>query len=234
MKRKLRPLLAGALAVGALIAYDGLAHYVSTIPDAAPWAALITLAPVLGFALSLLLKHAGWPAAALGALAAGTLFSQIWPYLGDRLSILYLAQYLSTNLALGLYFGRSLGAGQTPACTAFARLLHPSPSPQVLRYTRRITIAWTLFFAGSAVLSTLLYVLAPIQAWSLFSNLLYLPSLVLMFVVEGLVRRVVLPPEERHGVIASLRAYHASTRPNAAGAASSDGQGQEMTPRISR
>lgn len=228
MKDTLRPLLAGVLAVGALIAYDGLAHYVSTFPDAAPWAALITLAPVLAFALSLLFKRAGWPAVLLGAALAGTLASQAWPHLRDNLTGLYLAQYLSTNLALGLYFGRSLTAGQTPACTTFARLMHPSPSPRVLRYTHRITIAWTLFFVGSAMTSTLLYLLAPIQIWSLFSNLLYLPSLVLMFVVEGLVRRLVLPREERHGVIASLRAYQASTR------AAGNGPGQEMTPRISR
>lgn len=233
MSHKLQSLLAGALAVGALIAYDGLAHYVSTMPDAAPWAALITLAPAFAFVLSLLLKHVGWPAAVLGAVATGVLYNHIWPYLGGGLSILYLAQYLSTNLALGLYFGRSLGAGQTPACTAFARLLHPSLSPLVVCYTRRVTIAWTLFFMGSAVLSSLLYLLAPIQAWSLFSNLLYLPSLVLMFVVEGLVRRVVLPQEERHGLVASLRAYHASTRPKAAGTASGEGQGQKLTPRIS-
>jgi hypothetical protein len=49
-----------------------------------------------------------------------------------------------------------------------------------------------------------------------------------MFVVEGLVRRLALPREERHGVIASLRAYQASTR------ATADGQGQALTPRISR
>lgn len=230
MKRGIRPLLAGTLAVVALIAYDGLAHYVSTFPDAAPWAALLTLAPALGFALSLLFKHAGWPVAALGGIAAAGLASQLWPYLGNELSLLYLAQYLSTNIALGLYFGRSLGAGQIPVCTTFAHMLHPSPSARVLRYTRRITLAWTLFFAGSASVSTLLYLLAPIQVWSLFSNLLYLPSLALMFVLEGLVRRVVIPADERQGLIASLRAYHASTRTSAAGG----GQDRELTPRISR
>ena len=37
-----------------------------------------------------------------------------------------------------------------------------------------------------------------------------------MFLVEGLVRRRVIPADERHGILDSIRAYMASTQPGAA------------------
>ena len=216
MTGKLRPLLAGLLAGGAIISYDGLTHYVSAVPDAAPWAALLTLMPATAFSLGLLFKRYGWLAAALGGLLVAGLLPRLWPLLRENLTWLYLAQHLSTNVALGLYFGRSLGAGQTPLCTTFAATAHPTLTPTLRHYTRRVTQAWALFFFISAALSALLYFLAPAETWSLFANVFYLPSLALMFLVEGLVRRRALPPEDRQGVIASIRAYQASTRRNSA------------------
>lgn len=216
MTGKLRPLLAGLLTGGLIVSYDGLTHYVSAVPDAAPWAALLTLLPATAFALGLLFKRYGWLAAGLSGLIVAGLYPLLWPLLRENLTWLYLAQYLSTNVALGLYFGRSLGAGQTPLCTTFAAMAHPTLTPAVQHYTRRVTQAWTLFFFVSASLAALLYFLAPTDIWSLFANVFYLPSLALMFLVEGLVRRRALPAEDRQGLIASIRAYHASTRRNSA------------------
>jgi uncharacterized membrane protein len=101
-------------------------------------------------------------------------------------------------------------------CTTFAAMAHPTLTPAVRHYTRRITQAWTTFFFVSAGLSALLYFLAPTAIWSLFANVFYLPSLALMFLIEGLVRRRALPAEDRQGMIASIRAYQASTRRNSA------------------
>jgi uncharacterized membrane protein len=215
------PLLALLLPALLLVAYDGLVHYVSTIPNAAGGAVAVTLLPALGIALGLLARRFGALAAALGGLALALGIAFYWPALrhslgldpGGHLRGLYLAQYLATNLALALWFGRTLVGGRTPACTGFAAALQPVVSPLVARYTRRLTLAWTLFFVVSAALSALLFAFAPAAIWSFFSNLFYLPSLALMFIVEGLIRRVVLPPEERHGIVASIRAYRASTRP---------------------
>lgn len=223
MSRAAPPLLNCVLACGAIAAYDGLAHYVSTFPDSAHWASLLTLGPIAAFALALIYRHLGWQAAALGGVMAAMAARQAWPALQGNMSALYLCQYLGTNLALGTYFGRTLTGGRTPACTGFAALLHPRQSPALLSYTRRVTVAWTIFFLGSAAASLSLYLLAPIQIWSVFSNLLYLPSLALMFIAEGLARHLVLPPEDRHGIIDSLRAYLASTQPAARLARNEDG-----------
>jgi uncharacterized membrane protein len=211
-----QPLLALLLPIALLGAYDGLAHYVSTFPDAARWAIAITLLPAASLALGLLARRLGRLAAIVAGLAAAAAGVLLWPAqsaFGEHLSGLYLAQHLGTNLTLVLYFGRSLGAGRTPVCTTFAAVVHPAMPPRVARYTRRLTLAWTLFFVLSAATSALLYAFATTQAWSLFSNVLYLPSLILMFAAEGLVRRCVLPPEERCGIADSIRAYLASSRP---------------------
>jgi len=208
-------LLALALPAALIVAYDGLAHYVSTFPDAAGWAAGITLLPALALGLGLLARHADTLVALLAGLVVAILAAVLWPEqqkLGEHLSALYLAQYLGTNLALALFFGRTLLAGRTPACTTFASVLQPVLSPRMTRYTRQVTVAWTAFFVLTAATSTLLYIFAPAAIWSAFSNLFYLPSVALMFIVEGLIRRLVLPPEERHGIVESIRAYTASTR----------------------
>lgn len=206
------PLLAGLLTGGLIVAYDALAHYVSAFPDAAHWAALVTLAPAMALGLIFLHKRHGLVAAVLGGVILAALALHLWPEVKQNLTWLYLAQYLSTNLALGLYFGRSLGTGQTPACTVFASAVRDGLSPTLRSYTRKVTIAWTVFFLASALISTLLYFLAPAELWSLFSNVFYLPSLGLMFLVEGLIRHRILPAEDRHGFIETIRAYQASTR----------------------
>lgn len=212
MTRRPGPLAGALLAGGAILAYDVLAHYVSASPDAAPWVALLTLLPASILLIELLHRRLGLTAALLGGLAGVGCGLLVWPLVRNNLTHLYLLQYLGTNLALASYFGHSLLGGRTPACTTFAMVLHPSPSPTVIRYTRQVTLAWTLFFLASAGTSMLLYLLAPITLWSAFTNLFYLPSLALMFIVEGLVRRKRLPPEERHGIIASVKAYMTASR----------------------
>lgn len=211
------PLLALLLPCLALAGYDGLAHYVSTVPDSAHWAVILTLLPAGALVAGLAAKRFGLLGGVLGTVAVMALGVLLWPLLQRNLaahmSRLYLLQYLATNLTLAWFFGHTLGHGRTPACTTFAAVLHPRLSPTVLRYTRQVTVAWTLFFVLSALISALLYAFASAEAWSLFSNVAYLPSVALMFIVEGQVRRRVIPADERHGILDSIRAYMATTRP---------------------
>ena len=50
----------------------------------------------------------------------------------------------------------------------------------------------------------------PLAAWSVFANLLALPLIVLMFVVEHCFRHRILPPEERSSVADTFRGYRAA------------------------
>ena len=122
---------------------------------------------------------------------------------------LVLAQHVGVNAALGILFGRSLFAGRRPLVTVFASLLHEQMTPALLGYTRRVTVAWALFFLAMVILSLLLFFFAPIETWSIFANILTLPLVALMFVVEYLVRQRVLPARRQVGILAAARAYRA-------------------------
>jgi uncharacterized membrane protein len=74
-----------------------------------------------------------------------------------------------------------------------------------LPYTRRVTLAWTLFFVGNLVVTFVLFAFAPLRTWSFFVNFVSLPLVLLMFVVEFAVRRRVLP--QVHGLLATMRIY---------------------------
>ena len=56
-------------------------------------------------------------------------------------------------------------------------------------------------------MSTLLFVWAPLRIWSLHANVLTGPLIGLMFLGEHLVRLRMLPPQERPGLAAVVRAY---------------------------
>ncbi|MGI2234252.1 hypothetical protein ACRPM7_30325, partial [Burkholderia vietnamiensis] len=126
---------------------------------------------------------------------------------------LYL-EHASFNVAMALLFGRTLMAGQVPLCTRFAAMIHGEITPAVARYTRRITLAWALFFVAIAAVSTLLFATAPIAAWSTFANYLSLPLVAVMFAAEHACRRVALPGDARTTMADSMRAYRASTQPS--------------------
>lgn len=207
------PLGSGALAGGLTAAYVLFGHYAVATPDLGRWVVLLAAAPMavagLGFA------RADWRGALalLLGLAAVAGLAWAWPRLHNPVSWLYFVQHVSINVVLGLLFGRTLLHRRQPLCSTFASLLHPNMTPALMRYTRQVTLAWTLFFAASAALSVALFFLAPIEVWSVFANLLALPLVLAMFVVENEVRKRVLPPQDRAGLRDTVRAVRAAWRP---------------------
>ncbi|HUN49204.1 MAG TPA: hypothetical protein VMU85_21905 [Stellaceae bacterium] len=95
--------------------------------------------------------------------------------------------------ALLIMFGLTLLPGRDPFVTALSRRMYGEDIPaDMVRYTRGVTWAWCLFFAGQLATSLMLFLWAPIDAWSFFVNVLNLPSVVLMFAGEQAVRMVLL------------------------------------------
>jgi uncharacterized membrane protein len=103
---------------------------------------------------------------------------------------------LAINLLLLWFFGRTLVPGREPLVTAIARFVRGRLDPEVERYTRHVTWAWCGFFAANAAASGALAALAPLEAWSLFTNVLATPLFVLMFVAEYAYRRRRFPALE--------------------------------------
>jgi uncharacterized membrane protein len=205
-------LFTGLLAGGLSVVYAVFAHYASATPGIGPWVILLAGAPliVVGFSF-------GWAnrrSAVLWLLAIAALagLAWVWPRLQNPVGWLYFLQHVCINIVLGLIFGRSLVRQRQPLCTVFARLVHEEMTPELLRYTRQVTLAWTLFFLASAMLSILLFFFATIESWSVFANILALPLVVVMFVVENEVRKRVLPLRDQVGLRATVRALRARLR----------------------
>lgn len=205
-------LLTGVLIGAFIAAYAAVAHYISTLPGGGLWPLLIAVVPALAMAFDLARRRFGIVALVPLCLAAIAAMTLIWPYLQANVSIVYYVQHIALNLTLGLVFARTLLKGRLPLCTFFAGFLHAEVSPALARYTRQVTVAWSLFFFGVAAISTLLFFLAPVETWSVFANLLDLPLVGLMFFAEHLVRRCVLPPEDQLGPTSAIRAYMAARR----------------------
>lgn len=204
-------LLRGLALLGLTIAWAWLAHYGSTGDSTPDFSAALATAPLVAMAVMFLWRVANPLWLAAGGLGVLALLAWSWPHLRQNVALLYFVQHVGTNLALGMLFGRTLYGQRQALITQFASLAQDGVlSEAKRRYTRQATIAWTLFFFLTAILSSLLFWLATPATWSVFANLLTGPLVVLMFVAEHLCRYVILPPGDRAGIADSIRGYRAA------------------------
>jgi uncharacterized membrane protein len=123
--------------------------------------------------------------AVLGLLAvAGILGMLHWRASEAITPWLYPVPYLAVYLGLLWLFGRTLRAGQQALITQLATHVHGEISVPMARYTRRVTLAWCVFFAAMALVSLLLFLFEPLPVWSVFNSLLNLPLVVIMYLGE--------------------------------------------------
>lgn len=129
--------------------------------------------------------------------------------LRDSLGVLAVSglTHAVANLLLLWYFARTLRAGSESLITRLARRVHGSLPPEMAAFTRRVTVAWCVFFAGQVAISGLLLALAPLEAWSLFINLINVPLIILMFAGEYFYRSIRFPNHPRASIARVLRAY---------------------------
>lgn len=206
-------LSSGALRITAagvlILAYTCLSHYCN-IRGAQRLGAALALAPPLGFLLAFLRHAASRYLLLLAAVPGALLLYDGWPMLEKNFSVVYLLQECGMYGLLAVGFGRSLRRSDVALCTRLADRLHGPLNPAEVRYTRQVTLAWTLFFTLMTATIAVLYVSAPRVVWSAFVNFLALPLIGTMFVAEYAVRGRVLPQTERRGIRATLRAFFAS------------------------
>jgi len=135
-----------------------------------------------------------------------------WSVLLLRLDWIYVCEHVVTNGVMCWFFGHTLFGGRTPIITTLARTIHPTLPEKVLNYTRRVTIAWTLFFALQIVVSLLIFNFSSINAWSIFANILNWPLIGLMFVIEYFFRKRVDPDFPHPTIKQSIEAYLKNNR----------------------
>ena len=192
------------------IAYAGLSHYSNSNPQARDLGAALALGPVLAIGFVLIWRWSGALPGLLAAAAAAFLVRHYWPLFTRNFSIVYLIQQCGFYAIMAFGFGRSLLKGRVPLCTQLADKIHGPLSAAELRYTRKVTIAWVVFFLLNMAVTGLLFAFAPLRIWSLFVNFLSVPLILLMFGAEYAVRRRALPQVQTSSLIATLRMYFAN------------------------
>jgi uncharacterized membrane protein len=175
----------GALAVLLLLAYPVLTHAAVTTGLAyLAWTAWLCIA-----ALVLLSFPSPWGLAGFALLAAA-------PLVADTDALLKFPPVI-IDLALAVWFGRTLAPGEEPMISWFARLVRGTELPADLaRYTRISTAVWTAFFVSMAVVAAALAVWATPHTWSLFANGIDYLLVGVLFVGEYVFRRVRYPHHE--------------------------------------
>ncbi len=194
-----------------LVAYAGLSHYSNSVAKTHDLGVGLALGPVLVVGLLLLWRWTYLWMALLGAAAAAMLLRHYWPALEKNFSVVYLLQEGGFYSLMAASFGMSLLGRRVALCTQLADKVHGPLTPQEVRYTRRVTAAWALFFILITGATFGLFLFAPLHIWSLFANFCVLPLIGLMFVGEYAVRRRALPQVPRRGILAAVRVYFANS-----------------------
>lgn len=99
------------------------------------------------------------------------------------------------NSLLMLVFAASLVSGP-PVIERLARLQEPYLPPQAVAYTRKVTVAWVLFFAANAGVAAALTLWAPRSWWLLYNGFIAYFLIGLMFGIEWLIRQRVKKADE--------------------------------------
>ena len=198
------------------IAYAMLALLVELLMCASTLGVCLAIGPVLVIAAAIAWRSR-FPAIGLMlcTLAAALVYRYL-PFMKQHFAWVYLLQQSAAYALLAFTFGRTLSGGRLPLCTRFAIFVHGTLDAAAMRYTRNVTLSWTVFFLCMTFALIGLYALASVQVWSFFANFCTLPLIAAMFAAEYAVRTQALPHMKHSGILVGVRAYLASDGQNRA------------------
>ena len=196
-------------AVAVVCAYPLLNH-VAAVSGEPRWAALAVALVVWGLA-------SGWLSAIAAVLLTAVTLALSWWLAGRFPGLLLYTPPIVINLALCVFFARTLRSGCEPLVSRFARIERGGQlAPDLGRYTRNLTMAWAGFFVLMAAISATLAVTGPLAAWSIFTNILNYVLVALFFMLEYVYRRLRYrhhPHASPWQMICRLRNYRVVPRP---------------------
>jgi uncharacterized membrane protein len=195
-----------ALVIAALlIGYAALSHHAYSDVHAKGLGAALSVGPVIliGAFLAWRWIH---PLAALAVAAlSGLMLYRHWAAVEENYQWSDLVQQCGLYGLIALGFVRSLLAGQTPLCTLLAEKLHGVLEPIEISYTRRATLAWTLFYGLMALAILVLFFLVSPSVWSFFVDFVTYGLIIAMAVADHAIRRRLLPRHPAGGILAAVR-----------------------------
>ena len=195
--------------IGLAIAYPVAAHVaVMTRSVVATAASLAVIASLFLLPRLAARSVAAW--CLLPVVVAGLL----WLAHSDAAWLPLYATPVFVNIFGAWIFGHTLAPGQVPLIERLARLLHEGDgiNDKIASYARKVTIAWTVFLSGLAVLNTTLAMLAtpngvlmlmglhpsvtvPVEVWSLFANFIDYVMAGALFLAEYAYRQRKFPDQ---------------------------------------
>ncbi|MGN7980317.1 hypothetical protein [Burkholderia sp. 22313] len=98
-------------------------------------------------------------------------------------------------------FGATLRGGPTMV-EKFARLTHPEPSPEIVRYTRRVTQVWCAFFIANGGFSVYTALCWSSAAWALYNGLIAYVLIGALLAGEWLWRSVFIAARQKRAGVA--------------------------------
>lgn len=202
--RRLR--LALLAAGGAIYIWLG---YLASASDHPPLlAVLVGIVPfaigIIGFAWRSALRL---PAVALLCLGCALIVLNLDTLLRHA-SWLYFVQHIGAMAGLALMFGSTLGSHAGALCSRIASIaIAETLDADYLRYTWKVTAAWTGYFILCGLISAGLFWLAPLTVWAFFAAVLTPLSVGAMFVGEFLIRLRALPGRPHFSIAQTVRYY---------------------------
>lgn len=204
--RRRLAVLATTLVVAAFAGWQLFLHRLVSSDPHSMAAELLIVLPVLLFAAWLASRTRAGAIGGVLLFGLGVAGCLAWNRSGAD-AILPVLPHLAIYLLLLAWFGASLLPGRDPLVTYMARHVHDTMTPELIAYTRRVTVAWCVFFVAMGATSLALFAWAPIGAWSAFVNLLNLPLVAAMFVAEYLWRLLRHPELSRTTIPMMIRSF---------------------------
>ncbi|MEO7116566.1 MAG: hypothetical protein ABIZ18_11980 [Caldimonas sp.] len=189
------------------IAYVIGSYWLMTRNPGSAWHAVIVVAPMLFLAALLAWQRQQRVVAVLAAVAASLLLFQARDGGGLSAQAIYVAEHVAIHLLLAVVFGVTLTSGRESLITMLARRVHGGLTPDMAVYSRKVTIAWTVYFVAMAALSLALFAFAPFPTWAAFAGLVSPLAMLALFIGEHLLRYRLHPEFERATLAQAVRAY---------------------------
>jgi uncharacterized membrane protein len=180
-------------------------HY--AILFAPGWPARVNAAAL---ALALLI----WAIAAARAaawLAAAALLALLGAVVVYAHQLLLFAPPVILNAAAAAVFGASLRAGHEPLISRFARHARGGVlPPDLVVHARLVTWLWTLLLGAMALAAAALALSAPLELWSLFTNVVAYVLIAALFIGEYVYRRLRFRHHQHASFVAQLRSVRSA------------------------
>ena len=168
-----------------ILSYPVLSHLsVALHQTLLEWLALVVLCAVPQYAALRAGRARNW---LLLAALAGLLY--LLTQAGGGIYVLLLPPVVLPAMAASFFIG-TLRAGQVPLVTRMAAAERGVLPPELLSYTRNVTLFWAWLLSSQALAAILLGLFAPRYWWSLYTNFISYAVLGAGFVLEYGYRRL--------------------------------------------